>query len=206
MIGPASAKGFLTTGKFTSPPVGAISICKTYSWACSPKSNGHTIALSELNRVNRTINRKVYQINDHVQYGVPEKWTLPSRRGGDCEDIALLKKLELIRKGVAPNKLLIATALDRKLRPHAVLVFRSDHGDLVLDSAHGKILAWADTGYTFLRMQDPSNPRKWQALLRGGVANSKRVYVKSRGVAAISPYTGAKSQSRSRDRRPTLDR
>ncbi len=202
----ASATGFLTTGKFTSPPIGALNICQTYSWACSGRNTGKSVELAELDRMNRWINDQIHQVDDHVQYGTPEKWTLPSKRGGDCEDIALLKKYELIRKGVAPNRLLIATALDRKLRPHAVLIVRLAHGDFVLDSAHSRILPWKETGYTFLRMQDPQNPRTWQAVLRGGVTTQKKSAGKSPAVAAISQYTGAKKEIRSRGRHSALDR
>ncbi|MEW9922178.1 transglutaminase-like cysteine peptidase [Marimonas sp. MJW-29] len=206
LISAASAKSFLTARNFTAPPVGATGLCSTYPWACSAKSHGNALAFSDLRRVNRAINQRIFQINDDEQYGIPEKWTLPSRRGGDCEDIALLKKYELIRRGVAPNKLLLATTLDKKLRPHAVLVFRSDHGDLVLDNAHNKILAWADTGYTFLRMQDPRNPRRWQALLRGGVAEARAGLKRSRRMAQVSQFTGARSQISPYKNGPAIDR
>ena len=77
------------------------------------------------------------------------------------KDFALLKKRELIRAGIDPSKLLIATVLDRKRNAHAVLVYRSSQGDLVLDNLTNRIKPWSVTRYLFLRMQDPRQPRNW---------------------------------------------
>ncbi|SPH18747.1 hypothetical protein DEA8626_02290 [Defluviimonas aquaemixtae] len=119
--------------------------------------------------VNRAVNRKVREVSDLRQYGNDDVWALPTAKGGDCEDFALLKKKELIQRGVAPQNLLIATVLDRRGGPHAVLVLRTSHGDFVLDNLDSRILSWRQTGYTFLRMQDPSNPRRWNAVFSGGL-------------------------------------
>ena len=41
--------------------------------------------------------------------------------------------------------------------------------DLVLDNLKNSILPWRKTGYSFLSMQNPSAPHKWDAVLAGGV-------------------------------------
>jgi len=73
----------------------------------------------------------------------------------------LLKKRDLIKAGIDPRKLLLATVLDTRKNAHAVLVYRSSQGDLVLDNLTNRIKPWSDTRYLFLRMQDPKQPRKW---------------------------------------------
>ena len=120
-------------------------------------------------RINRHVNRRVRSISDTRQYNQAEVWALPTRRGGDCEDFALLKKRELIAAGVAPGRLLIATALDRRRNGHAVLILRTDSGDLVLDNLTNRIRHWEDTGYSFLKLQNPDRPENWDAILAGGV-------------------------------------
>ena len=75
--------------------------------------------------VNTSVNRSTRAVSDLRQYGDEEVWALPTSLGGDCEDIALLKKRELIKRGIAPERLLIATVLDRNRGSHAVLVLRT---------------------------------------------------------------------------------
>jgi predicted transglutaminase-like cysteine proteinase len=72
-------------------------------------------------------------------------------------------------RGVAAERLLIATVLDRRQNPHAVLVLRTDRGDYVLDNLANRMMHWSDTGYTFLRMQNPKAPGQWVAVFAGGV-------------------------------------
>jgi predicted transglutaminase-like cysteine proteinase len=115
------------------------------------------------------VNRQVRPITDRRQYRRDEHWALPTSRGGDCEDFALLKKRELIALGVPADKLLIATVLDRKRQPHAVLVLSTLQGDYVLDNLTSRIKPWGQTGYSFLRMQDPRAPERWVAVLAGGI-------------------------------------
>lgn len=157
-------------GRVSAPP-GAQALCQTYRWACSASSEKRHPSRSELRliqQINAYVNRTVRPVEDAKQYGVVERWAMPTRRGGDCEDYALAKKLELIRRGVTPQRLLLATVLDRKRNAHAVLVYRSDQGDLVLDNLTNRIKNWRDTRYVFLRMQDPKNPRGWVNVLSGG--------------------------------------
>lgn len=148
-------------------PTGAKSICQTYSWACAA-SKGQDLGASKefqlVKAVNRKVNAAVNEVTDQRQYNTVEKWALPTRLGGDCEDFALLKKRELVRMGVDPRKLMIATVLDRKRNSHAVLVFRSAQGDVILDNLTNSIRSWKDTRYVFLRMQNPSQPNKWVAV------------------------------------------
>ncbi len=171
--GPAYASQLVIASKAVSAPAGFRGVCARYAWACDRSSaatvHGAAAKLELANRVNRAINLRVREISDERQYKTAEHWALPTQRGGDCEDFALLKKLELQRAGIAPDRLLIATVLDRKRRAHAVLVLRTDEGDFVLDNLTSRIKPWDKTGYSFLRMQDPTAPSGWTAVMRGGI-------------------------------------
>lgn len=157
-----------------APPAGFQGLCNRYTWVCagaskSQRNLSEAEILSLARQVNRTVNRQVREISDQSQYRLIEVWALPTKRGGDCEDFALLKKLELLKRGVSPERLLIATALTAEGVAHAVLILRTSQGDLVLDNRTGAIKSWRDTGYSFLRMQNPKSKSRWQMVLAGGM-------------------------------------
>lgn len=156
--------------KLAGPPKGARVLCATYDWACAPGTGSSFDAsqLAQLSEVNLAGNRAIKPVTDEDQFGVSDLWTLPYTGKGDCEDFALWKKRELIRRGVSPDRLLIATVLDHRRDTHAVLVVRTDGGDLVLDNVTDKIMTWRQTGYVFLRIQNPANPSEWVSSFSGG--------------------------------------
>ncbi|MCA0906648.1 transglutaminase-like cysteine peptidase [Ruegeria marisrubri] len=160
----ASGNGFIPSVASSPPPSGAANLCAEYKWACAEKRSVSMSSQQELKvveQVNRRVNRSTREVTDQSQYKMTERWALPTDRGGDCEDFALLKKRDLIHAGVDPSKLLIATVLDTRRVPHAVLVYRSSNGDLVLDNLTNRIKPWTATRYLFLRMQDPNRPGRW---------------------------------------------
>lgn len=164
--------GLLPSKGAATAPEGAGRLCATYPWACAKTGNRVTIdaqMLDVIKGVNSRVNSRVAPVSDLDQYGTVERWALPTARGGDCEDYALLKKKELIAAGVAPEQLLIATVLDRNRQSHAVLIVRTSKQDLVLDNTTGRILAWQQTGYSYLRLQNPAQPSAWLAVLAGGL-------------------------------------
>ncbi len=160
----ASEGAFITAISASPPPSGAQQLCRQYSWACSGQKAASLTSKQEMQivkKVNLQVNASTRSITDQSQYRQREFWALPTTRGGDCEDFALLKKRNLIKAGIDPSKLLIATVLDRRRNAHAVLVYRSAQGDLVLDNLTNSIKPWKATRYLFLRMQDPKQPRRW---------------------------------------------
>ena len=172
---PASAQGssaHLSLVSVATTPKGAADLCIRHAWACSSpkgKLEGDSSAILAAARdVNRRVNRGVRTVDDTVQYRVRDFWTLPSKRGGDCEDLALLKKQELMRRGVAANRLLMATVYGRRVGAHAVLVLRLDDGDFVLDILNNNIKPWHRTKYTFLRVQNPKAPSTWMTVSTRG--------------------------------------
>ncbi|MCB2115500.1 MAG: transglutaminase-like cysteine peptidase [Rhodobacteraceae bacterium] len=163
---------YLIARKAMPAPAGFGALCASYAWLCARSGAGRAADASALRLaepVNRRINHQVRQIADRRQYGRDEVWALPTRQGGDCEDIAMLKKLRLIEAGIAPEHLLVATALDLNRSAHAVLILRTSAGDYVLDNLRDRIRPWQQTGYSFLLMQDPKAPARWTAIFAGGI-------------------------------------
>ena len=171
----AAADTFLTPRMMTASPEGSNGLCSRYGWACAVGQVQGQIDADGLRiatQLNNKVNARVREVSDQSQYRRAEVWTLPTARGGDCEDFALLKKKMLIERGFPANQLLIATVLDRNNAPHAVLVVRTTDGDYVLDNLTNRVKTWRETGYTFLKMQDPEAPHLWQAVLAGGLVQS----------------------------------
>ena len=171
-MGTAGTSAYLVGKKPIRQPTGAAEMCTRYAWACASDRTMADFDDAQLRlarRVNLNVNRQTPQIADRKQYASAEMWALPTRRGGDCEDFALLKKLQLMRAGIPGGRLLIATVLDRNRKGHAVLVVRTHRGDLVLDNLTNRVLRWDKTGYTFLKMQNPRDPGRWDAILEGGI-------------------------------------
>jgi predicted transglutaminase-like cysteine proteinase len=165
------AHAFLPQGAAAPAPRGAEGLCARYDWACARQDAGRVPSRADLElaqKVNRAVNARTRQVTDQAQYGRGDVWALPTATGGDCEDLALAKKRMLVASGFPSARLLVATALDRARQPHAVLVVRTGSGDLVLDSRTDRVMPWVETGYVFLRVQDPRAPGRWRSVHAGG--------------------------------------
>ena len=202
--GAVAKDAFLGARMTVSAPAGAQNLCGRYPWACRVSTGAKRISGQQLDvalKLNRQINRQVRSIADQAQYGRPEHWALPTARGGDCEDFALIKKKRLIEAGLDPQMLLVSTVLDRDRNAHAVLVMRTGQGDFILDNLRDEVLHWRQTGYTFLRMQDPANPSRWTAVIDGGilrndnaVSTPRLVQSSAASVADVVPAKAAHSR------------
>jgi predicted transglutaminase-like cysteine proteinase len=164
---------FLTAYSGALPPKGFDGVCERYAWACStqPATMSDDEAVRLAVQINRRVNARIRAVPDYEVYGVRERWTLPDRGAGDCEDFALLKKKLLIEAGLPGNMLLLATGLNRQAEPHAVLVLRLRTRDLILDNLTSAAKPWQETGYTFLKIQNPEAPNIWSAVLLGPFAS-----------------------------------
>jgi len=125
-------------------------------------------SLDQLARaINASVNRRVIQQTDQSLYGQAELWRpagqQPGARG-DCEDIALEKRLELLAAGFPADRLFMAIARHPTAGLHAVLVARLDSGDVVLDNRAPGLAPWANTAYDWLIAQSPQDPARWYAI------------------------------------------
>lgn len=107
----------------------------------------------QIRHVNDTVNRRITAQTDQEHWGVVDRWSLPDDGRGDCEDYQLLKRHLLAEAGVPRRSLRMAVVLDEADEGHAVLIARTDRGDLILDNKSDVVLPWADTGYRFMKME-----------------------------------------------------
>jgi predicted transglutaminase-like cysteine proteinase len=154
-----------TTGP-TSIPIGAAEFCKAYRTECGPSASVVDVeplteaGWRQLIAINDAVNGSVSPITDLDLYQVTELWTYPDGRG-DCEDFALEKRRQLIAGGWSPSALLMTVVRQQNGEGHAVLMVRTDRGDLVLDNQDGRVLVWNETTYQFIKRQSQTDSRKW---------------------------------------------
>lgn len=150
----------------TSIPIGHAEFCKTHRDECTMNARVVDAATldearwNQLLMVNAEVNTTVAPVSDQDLYQVSEFWTYP-RQYGDCEDFVLAKRRALIDLGWDASTLLIAVVRQENGEGHAVLMVRTDRGDLVLDNQHGEIRLWTDTPYLFLKRQSQANAGTW---------------------------------------------
>jgi predicted transglutaminase-like cysteine proteinase len=165
-----------TTGA-TSQPIGHYEFCQRYPQECSVRSRASsrvhlTPALwSQLVEVNASVNLAIKPATDQEVYGVPEYWAYPTTRG-DCEDLVLLKRRDLIERGWPVGALLITVVRQTNGDGHAVLTVTTDRGDLILDSLEPRVLTWNDTDYQYVKRQSEFNSGQWVGIddTRGNVS------------------------------------
>jgi predicted transglutaminase-like cysteine proteinase len=150
----------------TSIPVGHAEFCAKHRSECT--TNAQVRAAVELDEslwnqlvgTNNRMNTEILPVTDEDHYKVGELWTYPDG-AGDCEDIALAKRQALIEEGWDPSTLLMAVVRERNGAGHAVLMVRTDRGDLILDNQVGTVKLWSETDYQFIKRQSQENAGQW---------------------------------------------
>lgn len=113
-------------------------------------------------KVNSFVNETRY-ITDQRNYGKSDYWATPVefiRKGGDCEDFAIVKYTALRALGVPENRMRIAIVHDNiKNIPHAILIVYTDQGAYVLDNQEKKMIN--SDGYNRYRPIFSINRQAW---------------------------------------------
>lgn len=121
----------------------------------------------ELQRLNLRLNAEIAPQDDIALYGQSDFWTRGAL-AGDCEDYIIAKKHALIAAGWAADQLLYAVVEGRRTAYHAVLIARTDQGELVLDNLTDEILDWQESGYRFIVRQSAATPHRWVRVINPG--------------------------------------
>ena len=161
-----------TSTSATSIPVGHAEFCKARPAECQPNANQvSAVPLTEalwqqLQAINTHFNQTIVAVTDEDLYQVAEFWTYPNGYG-DCEDFALAKRRELINAGWPASTLLMSVVKQANGEGHAVLLVRTDRGDLVLDNQVGTIDLWSQTPYKFIKRQSQADASQWVDMFDG---------------------------------------
>lgn len=112
-------------------------------------------------RINTLVNANTQYTSDAEKYGRAEFWEA-ANGSGDCEDYALAKRNILLRLGVPPIMLRLATCWTESNEYHAVLIAITDEGEWVLDNRYPLPMRRQDMDYRWDRMQMGA---KWVAII-----------------------------------------
>ena len=170
---PASgASASMITGGNTSQPIGHYEFCKQYPSECNQRSRPTPPAKlsargwATVRSVNSSVNARYVAMTDMEMYGREEVWAYP-KDAADCEDYALQKRRELMRRGFSPADVLITVVRKPDGEGHAVLTVRTSEGDFVLDNLDNRVRPWYETPYTFLKRQASFNSGRWVTIENG---------------------------------------
>jgi predicted transglutaminase-like cysteine proteinase len=148
-------------------PAGFTAFCEKFPAECAADSGGANMVrlddrtLALLQKVNSLVNHSITEVTDAEKFEVADFWTLPVDGQGDCEDFQLLKRRDLIALGFPPQALMMTVVRDENGEGHAVLMVRTDRGDLVLDNRTDMIRDWQATSYEFVKRQSQEAPMVW---------------------------------------------
>lgn len=161
----ARAGGWMEELGAAPAPAGYVQYCETVEDRCVDDRHvggGHMrlnpTRMTLLKTVNRMVNERMVPAPDEA-----DVWTDRGRKG-DCEDFALIKRRALMAEGWRADQLLIAIAETPFGEAHAVLIARTNFGDIVLDSRHDALLRWDETDLRFLARQSAATPAVWARL------------------------------------------
>ncbi|HTJ58867.1 MAG TPA: transglutaminase-like cysteine peptidase [Devosiaceae bacterium] len=153
----------------TSIPIGHADFCRRNPKECQMNAtlvaNIHLTPQNwaQLLQVNTYFNTSIVPETDQQLYHVAEYWTYPHGYG-DCEDIALAKRRRLIEDGWPVSTLLMTVAKEGDGEGHAVLMVRTDRGDLILDNQDSAVRDWRDSPYHFLKRQSQADAGEWVSI------------------------------------------
>ncbi|MDA9409930.1 transglutaminase-like cysteine peptidase [Bradyrhizobium sp. CCBAU 45384] len=156
-------------GRSTLPPLTYTMFCLRYDAECRPRRSfrGGPIRLTEerwtdLREVNRAVNLAIAPVrNERGLAG--EEWIINPARG-DCNDYAVSKRHELLRRGWPARVLLLSEVAVKSGEHHLVLLVRTLSGDLVLDNLAPEIAPWSWAPYRWIRVQRPSGNQLWATI------------------------------------------
>ncbi|SFU79480.1 Predicted transglutaminase-like cysteine proteinase [Methylobacterium sp. 174MFSha1.1] len=151
------------------PIVGWVEFCARYASECAvDASEPAQVTLTPrlwqtVTGINRQVNTSLRAVTDQEHWGVPDRWDLAEDGSGDCEDFQLLKRKLLAQAGLPRRAMRMTVVIDEKGEGHAVLMLRTDRGDLVLDNKTSAVLPWHKTGYTFIK-RESQDATAWVSL------------------------------------------
>ncbi|MBY5636185.1 transglutaminase-like cysteine peptidase [Rhizobium leguminosarum] len=164
----SSAVSYISEKGTIIPPFSQVLFCAQNPTECRDNNGLAVVAMTDkqmlqLKDVNTAVNRTMIGRNDSRNELNGDVWKV-NVRSGDCEDFALTKRSRLIAMGWSSRALRIATAYTPSGEGHAVLVVRTDKGDLVLDNRKSSIKNWRDTDLRWDKIQSGTDPYVWYRL------------------------------------------
>lgn len=103
-----------------------------------------------IKEINSYWNDKITYMSDIEHYGKEEHWAFPVDDLGDCEDIAIAKRCDLLKNNIESR---FATCWTETDGYHAVLIVHTDKGDFVLDNRYDDVMKFEDLPYRWEKIE-----------------------------------------------------
>lgn len=163
---PQGALGRIELGRPTLPPLAYTMFCLRNEAECRSRRDfrGGPVRLTDqrwadLSEVNRVVNLAIVPAPNNLGLA-GEEWSINPDRG-DCNDYAVSKRHELLRRGWPPRALLLSEVIVSSGEHHLVLLVRTRSGDVVLDNLASEIKLWSRAPYRWVRVQMPNSNGLW---------------------------------------------
>ena len=185
-------------GRPTLPPFAHTVFCLRYEAECrsSRLFRGGPVRLTEarwaeLQEINRGINMAIAPMRDELGLA-GEEWIINPDRG-DCNDYAVSKRHELLRRGWPARALLLSEVVINSGEHHLVLLVRTRSGDVVLDNLTPQIKPWLQAAYRWVRVQSPSCNGLWATV--GKVMSAGTLRLRRREAGATTHLSCSREAS-----------
>lgn len=148
---------------------------------------------AQLEQVQTQVGHQVKYVSDMDRFGVPDWWE-PATKSGDCEDIALTKRQQLMAMGWPAEALRIAALIDGRGDLHAVLTvdvmsLKGKPATYVMDSHFEHVEPWQvlnQYGYYWLERSKPGSS-EWARLDGDSAVGTQQIASLSTMIMPASP-------------------
>jgi predicted transglutaminase-like cysteine proteinase len=146
-------------------PFPFIKLCGAHPSECREKSGASEIKLDHVNSnrleaINAAVNRSIRPRDDPPGR---DRWSLDVG-SGDCEDYALAKRRALIRSGLPSRAVRLAVGTTSAGEPHALVVVKTDKGDIALDNRDDKPQTVNQVDIVWIKIESSDDPKLWHSL------------------------------------------
>jgi predicted transglutaminase-like cysteine proteinase len=162
--------GHIELGRPTLAPFAHTVFCLRYEAECrsSRLFRGGPVRLTEerwaeLQEINRGINMAIAPVRNELGLA-GEEWIINPDRG-DCNDYAVSKRHELLKRGWPARALLLSEVVISSGEHHLVLLVRTRSGDFILDNLRPQIKLWSQAQYRWVRAQIPGHGGLWATIV-----------------------------------------
>lgn len=158
----AVRKAGIDPSRIELAPLAYVRFCMDHAGECSLGTPNAVIDLTPeaeatIERINRDVNRRIRPVRNVAGWSI-------NPPVGNCNDYVVTKRQELIRSGMPPSALLMATARTPDGEGHLLLIVRTHRGDLVLDNLEAEIRSPRETNYAWLKRQSAADPTFWERM------------------------------------------
>lgn len=163
-LGPQVEKMMLTGTRRVSAPFAHVLYCTRQPEDCAVTAPVQFVSMrdemKDLESVNRRVNSSIEPRADDPRAMGGDIWSL-APKAGDCEDYAITKRHELLKRGWPSGALRLAQVFTPSGEGHLVLVATTSQGDVVLDNLTSRVLPWKQTKLRWRLIQSADDPRIW---------------------------------------------